>query len=89
MNKFVFAGVLGAVVLSGCASMGWGVDRSKLLQTASFDHDCPSEKIQILSEQDGGASGTGNYKLNVCGSERKYKRMGTMYMDAEKGSPIG
>lgn len=90
MKKTTVAALItAALALSGCASMGYTVNRPKLIETASFDHDCPREKVKILSEKDGGASGTGNYKLNVCGEEKKYKRMGTMYFDAAKGSPLG
>lgn len=90
MNKTIVAAlVTTTLALSGCASMGFTVNRSKLIETAAFDHDCPREQVKILSEHDAGASGTGNYKLKVCGEEKKYKRLGTAYFDAEKGSPLG
>jgi hypothetical protein len=79
---------LGAFVIGGCASMGFSVDRDKLINTASFDHNCPAEKIQILSEDDDGSSGTGRYLLKVCDQQKRYKRAGTVYYDAEKGSPL-
>ncbi len=77
------------VAAVGCGSMGFTVDKSKLIKTASFDNNCPEDKIQIVSEDDAGMSGTGNYGLNVCGAAKKYKRAGTMYYDAEKGGPLG
>lgn len=76
--------VLGA---SACATMGWTSDRDTLLKTASFDHDCPPEQIKILGEQEEGL-GAASFKLEVCGKVRRYKRMGTLYTDAEKGSPV-
>lgn len=75
--------------LTGCGGMGMGLDRGKLVKTASFDHDCPAEKVKIVSEDDQGMSGTGQYALDVCGKPMKYKRAGTMYYDAAKGGPMG
>ncbi len=43
-----------------------------VLSTASFDHDCPKEKVTIIS-QNPAAKG---YVLNVCGETRKYKDFG-------------
>jgi hypothetical protein len=75
--------------LVACGGMGMGVDHDKLVKTASFDTNCPPEKIKIVSEDDQGMSGTGQYALDVCGTQKKYKRAGTMYYDAEKGGPLG
>jgi hypothetical protein len=72
----------------GCGGMGFTVDKEKLVRTASFDNNCPPEKIHVVSEQDEGMSGTGNYALDVCGAPKKYKRAGTLYYDADKG-PLG
>jgi hypothetical protein len=69
--------------------MGWGVDRGKLVKTASFDHNCPADKIQVVNEDDQGMSATGQFALDVCGTPRKYKRVGTLYYDADKGGPLG
>lgn len=81
--------LIGTLTTAACAHMGMTVNRDQLKTTASFDHNCPLEQIQIVSEQDNGMAGTGSYVLNVCGSEHKYKRAGTMYYDAAKGSPLG
>lgn len=67
---------------------GASLDKSKLVSTASFDHGCPQEKINVVTEDDHGMDGTGNYLLKVCGADKRYKRAGTIYYDAEKGSPI-
>jgi hypothetical protein len=64
---------------------GASVDKEQLVKTASFDHSCPPEKVQVITEDDQGMSGTGRYLLDVCGTQRKYKRAGTMYYDADKG----
>ncbi len=34
------------VAAVGCGSMGFTVDKSKLIKTASFDNNCPEDKIQ-------------------------------------------
>ena len=67
---------------------GASLDKSKLVSTASFDHACPKEKIDLVTEDDHGMDGTGNYLLKVCGSDKRYKRAGTLYYDADKGSPV-
>lgn len=77
-----------AVTTSACAAMGAGTDRAKLVSTASFDHRCPQEKIAVVAEQDDGMSGTGRYELDVCGAKKRYKRVGTLYYDAETGGPL-
>lgn len=67
---------------------GASLDKAKLVSTASFDNGCPKEKIDVVSEDDHGMDGTGNYLLKVCGADKRYKRAGTIYYDADKGSPI-
>lgn len=79
--------ILATIALSGCASMGFGTDTPKLVGTASFDHTCPKENIKVVSEEPG-SMGITMYVLDVCGTKKKYKRAGTMYYDAEKGSPM-
>jgi hypothetical protein len=81
--------MMAAMAASGCSVIGAGVDRGKLVKTASFDHNCPADKIQVVSEDDQGMSGTGQFALDVCGAPRKYKRAGTLYYDADKGGPLG
>ncbi len=81
---FLFAS---AALLAGCLP-GASLDKGKLVKTASFDHGCPSEKIQLVSEDDDGMGGTGRYVLEVCGDKKRYKRMGTMYYDADKGLEV-
>lgn len=71
----------------GCASMGFGTDTPKLVGTASFDHGCPKERVQVVSEEPG-SMGVTMYVLDVCGVKKKYKRAGTLYYDAEKGDPM-
>ena len=80
---------LTALLLGGCASMGFTVNKDKLIDTAAFDHKCPRDKVSIVTVDDDGAQGTGRYTLKVCGAHRQYKRAGTMYFDAEKGGPLG
>jgi hypothetical protein len=78
-----------ALGLSAVACLpGASLDKSKLVSTASFDHGCPKDKIDVVTEDDHGMDGTGNYLLKVCGTDKRYKRAGTLYYDADKGSPI-
>jgi hypothetical protein len=86
MKKVLFAGVIGATFVA--CMPGASLDKEKLVKTAAFDHGCPPEKVQIVTEEDHGMEATGNYLLKVCGADRKYKRAGTMYYDAEKGNPM-
>ena len=76
-----------ALSTSACASMGFTSSDKKLVQQASFDHGCPAEKIKVKQSMEGGM-GDASFVLDVCGTERRYKRMGTAYYDVEKGSPI-
>lgn len=82
-----------ALVSLSCASAvaclpGASMDKEKLVNTASFDHGCPREKIDVVMADDHGMDATGNYLLKVCGADKRYKRMGTVYYDADKGSPM-
>jgi hypothetical protein len=76
-----------ALSTSACATMGFKSSDKKLVQQASFDHGCPAEKIEVKQSMEGGI-GDASFVLDVCGTERRYKRMGTAYYDVEKGSPI-
>jgi hypothetical protein len=71
-----------------CATMGFTSDTDKLLKTASFDHDCPREKVRVINSQEDGL-GAASFKLDVCGTPKRYKRMGTVFFDAEKGDLPG
>jgi hypothetical protein len=41
---------------------------TRVIRTASFDHDCPEEQIKVLAEDESIYA----YVLDVCGQERKY-----------------
>ena len=80
--------VLGlSLAQTACASMGFTSSDKKLVKQASFDHKCPAEKIRVLQSMEGGL-GDASFVLDVCGTERRYKRMGTAYYDVENGSPL-
>lgn len=77
----------GLLALGGaCASMGWSSDQSALIKQASFDHNCAEDKVKVLRSMEGGL-GVASFVLDVCGSEKKYKRMGASYFDESKGVP--
>ncbi len=68
--------LLGIAVI-GCASFE---SRDKLISTASFDYDCPKERIEVLFDEHG--LDWGRYRLDVCGEQVKYKRTGNVYHKA-------
>ena len=82
--------VLGLATLppTGCAAMGFTSSDKKLVEQASFDHKCPPEKIRVVDKMEGGV-GDASFIVDVCGTERRYKRMGSAYYDVENGSPLG
>ncbi|HET6584166.1 MAG TPA: hypothetical protein VFG69_11975 [Nannocystaceae bacterium] len=79
---------LSSLAQTGCAAMGFRSSDKKLVQQASFDHKCPVEKVRVVQKMEGGM-GDASFVVDVCGTERRYKRMGTAYYDVEKGSPLG
>ena len=46
--------------------------RDKVLQTASFEHRCPVDKVRVVQENDE----IWAYVLDVCGQQRLYRDMG-------------
>lgn len=91
MRRFISKGVsalaLTTGLMTGCATMGWTSDKGALVKTAAFDHNCPAEQVKILGEQEEGI-GAASFRLDICGKTHVYKRAGTMFYDAEKGSPV-
>ena len=85
--KHMFILGLSVSSLSGCIpGMMMGRSDGRLLRTASFDNSCPVDQVKIVSK-DESFMGGGNYVLNVCGREIRYKRSGTVYHRADR-SPI-
>lgn len=67
MRSLAFVACL--VVASGCA--GW---QPRVINQASFDHNCPKESVAILS--DSGDPIARTVDLNVCGQRRRYRDYG-------------
>jgi len=92
MQRFPTFPTLGLATLVALTMLaclpGASMDKEKLVNTASFDHGCPREKIDLVMADDHGMDATGNYLLKVCGADKRYKRAGTIYYDADKGSPV-
>ncbi len=65
---FVIA-VIALFSLTACAA---AIAKSRVVTQASFDHDCPEEKVTIVSEN----TDIWAYKLDVCGKPRKYRDLG-------------
>ena len=74
------------VPAGGCASMGFTSDTKALIKQASFDNNCPEDKVSVTRSMEGGV-GTASFVLDVCGTEKHYKRMGSSYFDESKGAP--
>src|SRR5690349_16573543 len=83
--KYVF--ILVSLLGVGCASIGGTYDESKLKAQASFDTQCPAEKISIVRMKDDGMAGTGNFVLEACGKQWNYVRLGRSYFEESK-SPV-
>jgi hypothetical protein len=69
---------------AGCASMGFKYDEGALRKQVAFDTQCPPEKIQVVDALEAGV-GVTKFRLNVCGQEQKWNRMGTSYFAEGKG----
>ena len=85
------AGLIGLAVigmLAGCAAMGFTSDPDAVKKQVSFDHDCPVDKVNIVDTMEGGASGSASFKIEACGQNYRYKRMGLTYYDEANGSPL-
>lgn len=86
---------LAAIAASGAVGCGGrfrpsaAIDRARVIDSASFDHACPVERIRVVSAAED-TSGTCRFLVDVCGATRTYKRVGSMYYDAGRsGDPPG
>jgi len=75
---------LGSLALFGCASMGFKYDEGALRKQVAFDTQCPQEKIQVVDAMEAGV-GVTKFRINVCGQEQKWNRLGTSYFAEGKG----
>ena len=76
-------GYMRLIALAGIAS--GHASQKDLIQTVAFDTNCPQSNIPVLDKND--TFGTGQYRVQACGKELKYKRSGTVFYAADK-SPI-
>ena len=78
-GPFLLVGYL----LTDCVST-----QGRVVKQASFDHDCPPEKIHVLSED----TSIWAYKLDVCGQNRKYRDLGNekefQFVDVTDGTKV-
>ena len=49
--------------------------RYDVIRQVSFDHDCPPQQVKILREYETGLGSAWGYLLDVCGRERRYRRV--------------
>jgi len=69
--------LLPLVLLGGCIGVVMGRSDSSLIRTAAADNDCPRNEISVVGREQ--APGSGQYVLDVCGTEVKYRRTGAVY----------
>jgi hypothetical protein len=81
---FSLAALAGLAAASGCATMGFSYDEGSLRKQVAFDTQCPQEKIKIVDAMEAGV-GVTKFRLDVCGQEQKWNRMGTSYFAEGKG----
>ena len=62
MKNFLLLIAASAFVFIGCQTLE---NKDRLLETASFDNDCPKQDISVVSEDYGDK--WGKYDLDVCG----------------------
>ena len=79
--------LLSLFTMTACSGMGFGSSEDALKKQVSFDHECPAEKVNILASQEGGM-GHASFKVDACGKNLRYERMGASYFDSAKGSPM-
>jgi hypothetical protein len=76
--------------LAGCAATlpagPTAIDRVELVKSATFDHSCPEDEIRVLAADHLG--GGSRFVLDVCGTRRTYKKVGGMYVDAERDGEV-
>ena len=58
----------------GCSALREQL-RHKVIKQVSFDHDCPPQRVKILREYETGLYSAWGYSLDVCGRERRYRRV--------------
>lgn len=68
-SKFVSAGLL--LTLSACFGHDW---QSTVVNQASFDHNCPVERVHVLREN--GDRIARAIWVDVCGRDRLYRDIG-------------
>jgi hypothetical protein len=78
--------LLGLLLLSGCVTAKQVEQR--VVQQASFDHDCPEREIQVVTRDET----IWAYNLEVCGKKRKYRDIGSatyfQFVDVTDGTPL-
>lgn len=90
MKKYIQPVSLLSFIAIACVGCGAGgtpaqaVDEQKLLQKASFDHDCPEDQIHIEKRHNVGE--TEGFVLEVCGKQAKYEGRDGGYHQVEDGA---
>lgn len=57
--------------------------QNQIVRSATFDHDCPTERIEVVSLEELEGREPTRFEVMVCGNQRTYRRIGSMYYDEE------
>lgn len=77
---------LAAGGLLGCAGgpgLTPAMHRAEVVRAAHFDTGCAPERIDVRIEDDR------SFKVDACGAERRYHRIGSMYYATSPDDPSG
>lgn len=88
MKHFLFCALV-AIAVVGCdGSEEDALMRSAVISQASFDYDCPRDKIRVFEIS--GNPYRPNVDIDVCGTKRKYRDIGhSGYVFVEVGTKLG
>lgn len=77
MKKNIICVLCLSIFIISCATPGSMYSDESLIRKVSFDTNCPETQIKITKKMED--AGQGDYVLDACGKEVKYKRTGTVY----------
>jgi len=88
----VFTGAAMMLILAACQPASPPVSptahQNQVARSATFDHDCPVERIEVVSLDQMEQGEPTRFAVLVCGDERTYRRIGSMYYDEELAGEV-
>lgn len=64
--------------------MGFDYSEDELKKAVEFETGCSQDEVEILDAMDGGTGHT-KFKVDACGENQRWNRMGTSYFLEGKG----